>query len=171
MPTIAYAMSDMAPSADGRVPAGAVTVAGGCGECHEIGTDAQGRPHIACDTCAPILTGSVYGWASTPHGVPLTPDELASRELAKRDVEASQAILVNAAVQNMLTQQAALPAAAPALSKQDVLASATAEELLAAMPPETRAALEAAVAAQTLAGKDPAPVRAARTTRSSTTRR
>ena len=41
MPTIAYAMADMAPSRDGHVHAGAVTVAGGCGACHEITVDAE----------------------------------------------------------------------------------------------------------------------------------
>jgi hypothetical protein len=177
MPALAFAMTDMAPSRDGNVPAGAVTVAGGCGVCHEISVDAEHRPHIACDICAPILTGSHYGWASTPHGVPLTPDELASRELAKRDVEASQAILVNAAVQNMLLgqQQPALPAPAPSVA--DVLSKASPEELLAALPDEMRAALEAAVAAQTLAAKEPAAVKpgAARTQRTprtaATTRR
>ena len=113
MPAIAYAMADMAPSADGRVPAGAVTVAGGCGTCHEIGLDAQNRPHITCDVCAPLLVGGHYGWGATPHAVPLTCDELASRELAKRDVEASQAVLMNAMVNDFmgrLGQQQGVPA-------------------------------------------------------------
>ena len=161
MPAIAYAMADLAPSADGRVPAGAVTVAGGCGVCHEIGLDAQNRPHISCDTCAPLLVGGHYGWGATPHAVPLTCDELASRELAKRDVEASQAVLMNAMVNDFmgrLGQQAVPALPAPAPSAADVLAKASPGELLAAMPPEMRAVFESALAAQALAGKDIAPV-------------
>jgi hypothetical protein len=164
MTAVAYAMADLAPSRDGNVPPGAVAVPtsrGGCGVSHEIGLDDAGRPCITCDTCVPILVGGVYGWGATPHAVPLTPDELAQRELAKRDVEASQAVLMNAMVHDWmgkLSQQA--PAAiAPAPSVADVLAKASPEELLAALPPEMREALAQAAAAKALEGKDDAQVK------------
>ena len=90
-----------------------------------------------------MLVGSTYGWAADPAGVPLTPDEIRAQELAKRDAEAAQSVLMssmtNAFVQaiqggNFLLPQAATPA--PTLKEQ--LAALSAEEraeLLADLAP------------------------------------
>jgi hypothetical protein len=140
MQTIAYAPSDHGPSADGHVAAGAVSVAGGCGVCHPIQVSDEGRPYIECDICAPIQMGRHWGWAATPHGVPLTPDEQADRELSNRDANKARDDLANAAILEFMRQQRAV-AAAPAAP---TLADASPEQLLAALPPEWQAALKAA---------------------------
>jgi hypothetical protein len=96
---VAYAMADHGPSADGRVAAGHIrlpTDRGGCGNEHEIETSDRGYAFIDCPRCAPALVGSHYGWAATPGGVPLTPDELGDRELAERDAKSSQNTLLRA---------------------------------------------------------------------------
>ena len=144
MPTIAYAPSDHGPSADGRVAAGAVTVAGGCGTCHQIQVDDNSRPYIECDICAPIQMGGHWGWAATPHGVPLTPDENAARELSNRDANKARDDLANAAILEFVRQQreASKAAAAPAAPS---LADASPEQLLAALPADWQAALKAAM--------------------------
>ena len=140
MQTIAYGPSDHGPSADGHVAAGAVTVGNGCGEGHQVQVDDNGRPYIECDICAPILMGSHWGWAATPHGVPLTPDEQADRELSSRDAGKARDDLANAAILEFMRQQRA--AGAPAAPS---LADASPEQLLAALPADWQAALKGAM--------------------------
>jgi hypothetical protein len=143
MPTIAYAPSDHGPSADVHIAAGAVTVAGGCGVCHQIQVDEHSRPYIECDICAPIQMGGHWGWAATPHGVPLTPDENAARELSNRDATKARDDLANAAILEFMRQQReASKAAAPAAPS---LADASPEQLLAALPADWQAALKTAM--------------------------
>jgi hypothetical protein len=88
---VAYAMSDMAPSDDGRLPAGVVSVPepNGCGRQHRAQVDDNGHPYIKCAVCAPWLTGHAHGFATTPAGVPLTPDEMGEVEISKRQGEMS----------------------------------------------------------------------------------
>ena len=105
--SVAYAMSDLAPSADGEVGAGAVSLGGGCGSMHPVQVDASGHPYIDCDTCAPRLAGSHYGWSANPAGVPLTPDELAERELAERDGVAMQRIVLKSVTDSLVGQAVA----------------------------------------------------------------
>ena len=170
MPTIAYAPSDHGPSADGRVAAGAVRVADGCGEQHQIQVDDHGRPYMECDVCAPIQMGRHWGWAATPHGVPLTPDEQAERELANRDASKARDDLANAAILEFMRQQrAAAVTSEPSLA--DVLAKVSPEELLAALPGDMRKALETAAgsAAHQFATEPPPPARP-RTARSTARR-
>ena len=97
MPTVAYAMSDLIPSDDGRHGAGHIhrpVHAGGCGQEHEVQVDHVGRAFIECDRCAPSLIGSHYGWAARPGDVPLTCDEVADQELAERDAKGAQNTLL-----------------------------------------------------------------------------
>ncbi len=96
---VAFAMADHAPSLDGRVAAAHVRLPahrGGCGQEHEVQSDDRGHAFIDCDQCGPALVGGHYGWAATPGGVPLTPDEIGERDLAKRDAEAGQNSMMRA---------------------------------------------------------------------------
>jgi hypothetical protein len=100
-------MSDLGPSADGEVAAGAVSLGGGCGSVHPVQVDNAGHPYIDCDTCAPRLAGSHYGWAANPAGVPLTPDEQSERELAERDGVAMQRIVLKSVTDSLVGQAVA----------------------------------------------------------------
>jgi hypothetical protein len=143
--SIAYCMSDMAASDDGNMPAGVVSIprdAGGCGEQHRARVDDQGHPYIQCDVCAPVLTGTGYGFASTPAGVPLTPDEMGEVEIGKRQGERSYSMAMQAMGETMgrMLQQgqipgSPLPAAAPQLDVAGLKA------LLGSLSPAERAAL------------------------------
>lgn len=162
MSTIAYGMSDLAPSADGAVEAGAVSVAqhaGGCGQQHKVQVDDQHRAYVACDECAPVLMGMPgAGWAATPNGVALTPDELGERELAERDGVAMQRIWQKSLMEDFLTRQredkaGRSPGGAPSLVEQ-----------LAALSPEDKAAVAQMLAGggqetATLVAEVPAPVK------------
>lgn len=89
--------------------AGHVSVAGGCGIPfgHEVLTTDQGRPYIDCEVCSPKLVGSHYGWAASPAAVPLTPDEVAERDLAERDGVAMQRIVLRSVTDSLVTQAGA----------------------------------------------------------------
>jgi hypothetical protein len=102
-------MTDLGPSQDGKVAAGRVKPSGGCGVPfgHEIQLTDEGRPYIDCDICAPILVGGHYGWAASPAAVPLTPDELAERELAERDGVAMQRIVLKSVTDSLVSQATA----------------------------------------------------------------
>ena len=156
--TIAYAMNDMRPSADGSTPAGSVSVGGGCGVCHTVSVDAAGRAHISCPTCAPILVSRHYGWSADPASVPMTPDERARLESAQRGAGAAQNDLMSAVAADFAsrTRRARSQASpAPVPSLEQVLAQASPEQLLAALPVEMRTALTASPA-----GRKRRPVRA-----------
>ena len=148
-PGVAYAMSDMAPSADGRTPAGVVSVApdrGGCGRQHTAEVDDDGHVLIRCDTCAPWLIGNVHGFAATPAGVPLTPDEMGEVEISKRQGEVSYHLAMKAMGETMgqiiqsTTGKSLGHAPAPEVSASSLKAQ------LAAMSPEDRAELLGALA-------------------------
>ena len=102
-------MSDAGPSQDGKVETGHVSVSGGCGAVggHAIEVDEDGRPYIDCTICGPKLVGSHYGWAATPAGVPLTPDELSERDLAERDGVAMQRIVLKSVTDSLVTAASA----------------------------------------------------------------
>jgi hypothetical protein len=109
---IAYTMTDMAPTE--TVGPGAVSpIPGGCGKSHTAELDDQGRPYIECDQCAPILIGSHYGFAATPAGVPLTPDERAEVEISQRQGQVSYNLAMKALGQTVGQMiQGTTPAAA-----------------------------------------------------------
>lgn len=95
--TVAYAMSDLAPGE--LIEAGTVSVPpdrGGCGQQHHIKVNPDHRPYIDCPACAEYMVGNHYGWANTPHGVPLTPDEQGEVEISKRDGETSYRLAMRA---------------------------------------------------------------------------
>jgi hypothetical protein len=122
---IAYAMSDYAPSHDGQVGPGAVSIpayVGGCGKMHTAQLDDDGHPYIECEQCAPILIGKHASFAGTPGGVPLTPDELGERELAERDAKATERVILRSVTDRLVDQIAAdkqaKKAPAPSLMEQ-----------------------------------------------------
>jgi len=134
--TVAYAMTDLGPSSDGQVDAGTVSVSeanGGCGKQHKAFLNEDGRPCIECAVCAPVLIGGHYGWSATPNGVPLTPDEIAERELAERDGIAMQRVMMKSVTDHFIESMAAKGAAGPALSASTLAAQ------LAALPAAERA--------------------------------
>jgi hypothetical protein len=153
---IAYAMSDMAPSSDGRLPAGCVSVPppAGCGQQHQARTDGQGRPYVECRVCAPWLIGHVHGFASTPAGVPLTPDEMGEVEISKRQGEVSYSLAMKAMGQTMaqMIQQGqsgalSLPARQPAAPGAP--GASRLREQLAMLSADERAEIAALLAAPT----------------------
>jgi hypothetical protein len=161
MTAIAYGMTDMAPSPDGHVAAGTVSVpvgAGGCGRQHTAQLDENHRPFIACDQCVPVLVGGPHpAWASTPNGVPLTPDEIAERELAERDGTAMQRVMMKSVTDHFIESMAAKGAAAATKP------AATAAELFRALSPAERAEFAAMLTTATGDGEAPAvkaPVKA-----------
>ena len=89
--------------------AGHVSVAGGCGVPfgHEVLITDQGRPYIDCEVCGPKLVGGHYGWAASPAAVPLTPDEVAERDLAERDGVAMQRIVLRSVTDSLVSQAGA----------------------------------------------------------------
>lgn len=130
--TVAYAMSDLAPSDDH--PAGRVVVPasrGGCGLEHVVGLDGDGRPMIVCAECAPVLIGEHYGWANSPAGVPLTPDEHGEVEVSEREGQVAMRMAFKAmgdTVGKMIQGQGEVPAK-----------PATAAELVSALSASERA--------------------------------
>lgn len=62
-----------------------ITVAGGCGEPHQKADDlpAGERYSMNCPACEAVLTKERLGWAPTPEGVALTPDEIGEVERAE----------------------------------------------------------------------------------------
>lgn len=149
----AYGMADLKRSQDGSVPAGHVTVPrerGGCGNCHEVAVGDDGRAYIDCGQCAPVLIASHYGWSATPHGVPLTTDQIADRELADRDAKDHQNEILEAMTRAIVGQMAGFQAVQQQPSLHDQLTAMTAEERTALFasfgPAELPAAREAAPA-------------------------
>lgn len=106
MSTIAYGMSDLAPADDGTREAGTVSIpptSGGCGNQHAVRVDGDHRPFVDCDLCAPVLIAMPgAGWAATPNGVALTPDEIAERELAERDGTAMQRVMMKSVTDHFI---------------------------------------------------------------------
>jgi hypothetical protein len=104
---IAYAMSDYAPSADGEVGPGAVSLPadrGGCGKPHLAKLDEDNHPYVECEQCAPVLIGNHASFAGTPGGVPLTPDELGERELAERDAKATERVILRSVTDHLVEE-------------------------------------------------------------------
>jgi hypothetical protein len=135
-------MTDHGPSQDGKVDTGHVSVAGGCGVPfgHPVLLTDDGRPYIECEVCGPVLTGSHYGWAASPAAVPLTPDEIAERDLAERDGVAMQRIVLKSVTDSLVSQATAKKGL---LGQITALSAADRAELLAALhgdedePPKT----------------------------------
>jgi hypothetical protein len=136
--TIAYGMTDTGPSDDGTVAAGSVSLPehkGGCGKSHRVFLNEDGRPCIQCAACAPALIGGHYGWAASPAGVPLTPDEQGEVQIAEREGQVAMRMAMKAMgdtvgrmVQGQQQQQEAPVLSASALAAQ-----------LAALSPAERA--------------------------------
>ena len=147
--SVAYAMSDHGPSADGQVAAGAVSVGGGCGSVHPVQADAEGRPYIDCAVCGPYMTGHHYGWAASPAGVPLTPDEQSERELAERDGVAMQRIVLKSVTDSLVGQ-----AVTAKQTRQSLL------EQLKAMTPDERAEITGLIQGEHPAEAKPRAVKA-----------
>jgi hypothetical protein len=142
MPAVAYAMSDLTPSADGRHSAGRISRpvhAGGCGQEHEVQVDAAGRAYVACDRCAPSLIAGHYGWASRPGDVPLTCDEVADQELAERDAKGAQNTLLKGMTEAFMKAIQGGTVFGETAKPKSVL------EQITEMSPEERAALAAAL--------------------------
>jgi hypothetical protein len=140
--TIAYGMSDLAPSDDN--PAGGhVRVSvdrGGCGQAHHVSLDGNGRPVITCPQCAPALIAGHYGWANNPSGVPMTPDEKGEVEIAEREGQVAMRMAMKAMGSAVAQQvQGILPAAQP----QSALTASALVAQLAAMPAAERAQIAA----------------------------
>jgi hypothetical protein len=121
---IAYAMSDYAPSRDGQVGPGSVSLPadrGGCGKQHVAKIDDGNHPYIECEQCGPVLIASHAAFAGTPGGVPLTPDELGERELAERDAKATERVILRSVTDHLVEQITAnkqVKAEAPSLMEQ-----------------------------------------------------
>jgi hypothetical protein len=131
--SVAYCMSDMAPSPDGRIPAGVVSIAepNGCGRQHRAQVDDDGHPFIRCEVCAPWATGHMHGFANTPAGVPMTPDELGEVEIGKRQGERSYSLAMQGmgeAMAKMLQSQQAPAAVAAPLSLKEQLSGLSAAD-------------------------------------------
>lgn len=110
MTAVAYAMRDHAPDASADLAAGSLGLpvsSGGCGQTHTAVVDDQGYVRYECDQCAPALIGHHYGFSATPGGVPLTPDEMADRDLARRDAEVSQNAILKGITEHFLATMSA----------------------------------------------------------------
>jgi hypothetical protein len=119
---------------------------GGCGQPHEAGDLAEGARFVVdCPRCEPHIIGARLGWAHTPHGVALTPDEIASVEQdearAKREQNrtwGSPDALAHTFAAAMAKQVSGGGGSAPSLLEQ-----------IAALTGEERAALAAMLTAST----------------------
>jgi hypothetical protein len=110
MTAVAYAMRDHAPDASADLAPGSLGVPvsrGGCGQAHTAVVDDHGYVRYECDKCAPALIGSHYGFSATPGGVPLTPDEISERDLARRDAEVSQNAILKGITEHFLATMSA----------------------------------------------------------------
>jgi hypothetical protein len=136
--SVAYAMNDLAPSDDGQVDAGAVSVGGGCGNVHPVKLGTDGGPYIDCGTCAPMLVGGHYGWAATPAGVPLSPDELSERELAERDGVAMQRIVLKSVTDSLVAEANAKKGKLGLLDQLKSMSADDRAELLAVIQGESK---------------------------------
>lgn len=64
---------------------------GGCGEEHKAGILEPGELfRINCPQCEPVILGMRTGWAATPDGVSLTPDEIGEAERAETNAKRQQ---------------------------------------------------------------------------------
>jgi hypothetical protein len=148
---VAYGMSDMAPTTDGRIGPGTVSVPpdrGGCGDQHTVETDHTGHPYITCGVCAPVLIGGMYGWANTPAGVPLTPDEQSEVETAEREGQQMQRV----AMRTMGAHLADMVKAQHQPTEQPVLSASSLAAQLAVLSAEDKAEIVKA-----LSGAVPVP--------------
>lgn len=162
MTAVAYCMRDLHGS--DKTPPGAVCVprtSGGCGVPHEAKKTDTGRWVIECDDCAPRLIAKTYGFSSDAAGVPLSPDEVRSNELAERDGKAAQSSVMAAMTEAFVhaIQQGGMTfpggevtrTPAPAPVQKSLL------EQLADMTPEERAQLAGMLGAAPAAVEAPEP--------------
>jgi hypothetical protein len=120
---------------------------GGCGLVHEAGDLPDGaRFSVDCPSCEPAIIATRTGWAHTPEGVHLTPDEIgvADAEAAKAQRESNKTWANPAAMFAMFQKAGAQPAAVQAAAEMPSLLAQ-----IAALSPEERAALGAMLAAPT----------------------
>jgi hypothetical protein len=168
---VAYGMSDLAPTTDGRTGAGVISLSadrGGCGHEHTVDTDDAGHPYITCPVCAPALISGVYGWANTPAGVPITPDEQSEVEVAEREGQQMQRVAMRTMGQHLadMVKSQHQPAERPPSLLEQLAALSPAErtELAAALtgppPAEPTGPVSVAGPTATAAGgsKGSAPV-------------
>jgi hypothetical protein len=65
-----------------------INIPHGCPESHEAGELAEGeRFSVDCAVCEPLIMATKTGWAHTPEGVHLTPDERAVVEFERKEAE------------------------------------------------------------------------------------
>lgn len=109
---------------------------GGCGLVHDAGDLADGqRFAVDCPGCEPAIIATRTGWAHTPEGVCLTPDEIgvADAEAAKAQRESNRTWANPAAMFALMKSAGSQPPAeVPSLLAQ-----------IAALSPEERAVLGA----------------------------
>jgi len=68
-----------------------ISIPGGCGHSHDAGDLAEGeRLIVNCPPCEPGIMATRTGWAHTPEGVHLIPDEIARVEADKREADRSK---------------------------------------------------------------------------------
>lgn len=146
MTATAYCMRDMHGTSTTRPGSVCVPRPQGCGTPHEAAKNDEGRWVIECDSCAPHLIGNVYGYSSDAAGVPLSPDEIRSSDLAKRDAEAAQATVMSSMTEafvRMLDQTGAnFTAGGPAPAQKSLL------EQIAELGPAERAQLATLLGAE-----------------------
>jgi hypothetical protein len=92
-----------------------------------------------------MLVGSHYGWAASPAAVPLTPDEVAERDLAERDGVAMQRIVLKSVTDSLVSQATAKKGL---LGQITSLSAADRAELLAALQGDDGPAKPARAAAR-----------------------
>lgn len=112
---------------------------GGCGEEHKAGLLESGEVfRINCPQCEPVILRMRTGWAATPEGVALTPDEIGEAERAETNAKRQQnrtwgdPTLIGDAIRDAML--------GPGGRRQQVEAPSLLAQI-AALEPEERAAL------------------------------
>jgi len=128
---------------------------GGCGQPHTAGDLADGeRFSVTCPACEPHIIAAATGWAHTPEGVHLTPDELAvveadeARAKRERNRTWGDPQALGKAFAEVMGAQMAMP---PAVSTT----GPSLLEQIAALSPNEKRALSAMLAESGLADGQP----------------
>ncbi len=131
-------MAAYAPSDIGATSA----IEGGCGQGHTVGPLPGGGRGFICPACEPGAL-KLWGWAASPEGVKLTPDENAVLEDTKSQGLAAQALaakaigerLASTVLADAIGPAASVKASVESLSKADLI------RLLADLDPAEKDAL------------------------------
>jgi hypothetical protein len=131
-------------------------VAGGCGEGHLVEPVAGGGRGVTCALCEPGLL-KLWGWAGSPEGVKLTPDEVAVLEDSKAQGLAAQALAAKAIGERLaatVLSDAIAPASSVAASPESVSKTDLAK-LIAQLDPAERDELLKGVGVKRGPGRPP----------------